>query len=62
MWIQPCSVNIPVVWVITDDALGRRLGRYDAAGAKGLISNWRLSFKRADIVVFQDYALPVRFI
>jgi hypothetical protein len=26
-----------------------------------LISDWKLSFQRPDVVVFPDYALPVRF-
>lgn len=57
---QEPFINIPVVWVITDDSLGRRLGKYNSAAARGLMSDWRRSFKRADVVVFQDYALPVR--
>ncbi|XP_073396654.1 uncharacterized protein [Physcomitrium patens] len=51
--------NIPVVWVINEDSLGRRLEDYGSAAAEGLISDWRHSFKRADVVVFQDYALTM---
>lgn len=58
---QEPFTKVPVLWVITDDALGRRLGDYKSAtNSTELISNWSLSFKRADVVVFPDYALPVR--
>ena len=59
---QDPFTKIPVIWVITDDALGRRLGEYKLVAATELISIWKLSFQRADVVVFPDYALPVRFI
>lgn len=51
--------NIPVLWVISDDALGRRLGVYESAGARRLVLDWRYSFRRADVMVFPNYALPV---
>lgn len=58
---QEPFTKIPVIWVITDDALGSRLGQYKLAASMKLISDWKLSFQRPDVVVFPDYALPVRF-
>lgn len=51
--------SIPVIWVIMSDALGAVLGAYETAGAKSLVYDWARSFKRASVVVFPNYALPV---
>ncbi|XP_024359045.1 uncharacterized protein [Physcomitrium patens] len=56
---QEPFTKVPVIWVITDDALGRRLGKYKAENSTELITDWIRSFKRADVVVFPDYALPM---
>ena len=58
---QEPFTKIPVIWVINDDTLGRRLGEYKLAASTGLISDWKRSFQRADVMVFPDYALPVRY-
>ncbi len=42
-----------------DDALGLCLEMYKSADAKGLIHDWKSSFRRADVVVFPNYELPV---
>ncbi|CAK9192739.1 unnamed protein product [Sphagnum jensenii] len=50
---------VPVIWVVFDDALGLRLEMYKSADAKGLIHDWKSSFRRADVVVFPNYELPM---
>lgn len=50
---------IPLIWIIQEDTLGKRLAIYAEMGWEHLISEWRNAFSRADVVVFPDFSLPV---
>ncbi|XP_077225946.1 UDP-Glycosyltransferase superfamily protein isoform X2 [Tasmannia lanceolata] len=57
---EPFS-SIPVIWVIQEDALGKRLPVYAEMGWDPLIIKWRSAFSRADVVVFPEFSLPMLY-
>ncbi|KAK1283554.1 hypothetical protein QJS10_CPB21g00300 [Acorus calamus] len=54
-----CSV--PLIWIIHEDTLGKRLPIYASRGSQQLINEWRKAFSRADVVVFPDFSLPMLY-
>ncbi|KAK1266144.1 hypothetical protein QJS04_geneDACA000237 [Acorus gramineus] len=60
LMVEPfCS--IPLIWIIHEDTLGKRLPIYANRGWKYLITEWRKAFSRADVVVFPDFSLPMLY-
>lgn len=59
--MQEPFCSLPLIWIIREDTLANRLPMYEQRGWKHLISHWKRSFRRANVVVFPDFALPVSF-
>ncbi|GLJ06827.1 hypothetical protein SUGI_0049490 [Cryptomeria japonica] len=57
---EPFSL-VPVIWIIQEDTLGKRLRLYTSNGWKHIISEWQHTFQRADVVVFPDYTLAMMY-
>ncbi|XP_068646128.1 uncharacterized protein [Aristolochia californica] len=57
---EPFS-SIPVIWTVLEDTLGKRLPRYAELGWQRLIDEWRSAFRRANVVVFPDFSLPMLY-
>lgn len=57
--MQEPFCSVPLVWAIQEDTLANRLPLYEDMGWERLISFWRSSFSRADVIVFPDFSLPV---
>lgn len=58
---EPFS-SIPLVWIIQEDTLAKRLPVYVEMGLEHLISHWKSALDRASVVVFPDYTLPVNML
>ncbi|KAF5794547.1 putative glycosyl transferase, family 1 [Helianthus annuus] len=54
-----CSVQL--IWIIEEDTLANRLPFYEEMGWGHLIAYWKNAFRRADVVVFPDYSLPMLY-
>ncbi|KAK6775254.1 hypothetical protein RDI58_026255 [Solanum bulbocastanum] len=59
--MQEPFCSVPLVWIIQQDTLASRLHLYENMGWENLISHWRDSFRRADVIVFPDYSLPMLY-
>uniref|UniRef100_A0A2P2MFY1 Uncharacterized protein MANES_07G093200 n=1 Tax=Rhizophora mucronata TaxID=61149 RepID=A0A2P2MFY1_RHIMU len=59
--MQEPFCSIPLIWIIQEDLLGNRLQVYERKGWKHLVSHWRTTFKRANVVVFPDFTLPMLY-
>ncbi|CAO2842179.1 unnamed protein product [Amaranthus hypochondriacus] len=59
--MQEPFCSVPVVWIIQDDSLAKRLLHYNKMGWDQLISHWQIAFGRADVVVFHDFSLPMLY-
>lgn len=57
--MQEPFCSVPLVWIIQQDTLASRLRLYENMGWEHLISHWSAAFRRADVIVFPDYSLPV---
>ncbi|KAF3784394.1 hypothetical protein EJ110_NYTH30259 [Nymphaea thermarum] len=57
---EPFS-SIPLVWIVEDGTLGRRLTLYEEAGWKQLVEEWRNTFSRADAIVFPNFRFPLLY-
>lgn len=57
--MQEPFCSVPLVWIIQQDTLASRLRLYENMGWERLISHWKDAFRRADVIVFPDYSLPV---
>ncbi|KAG6763474.1 hypothetical protein POTOM_030891 [Populus tomentosa] len=53
--------SIPLVWIIQEDTLANRLPLYQEMGWQHLLSHWRSIFRRANVVVFPDFTLPMLY-
>ncbi|KAJ3681892.1 hypothetical protein LUZ60_014465 [Juncus effusus] len=58
---QEPFLSTPLIWLINEDNLGKRLREYKDKGFDDLISHWRNDFRRADIIVFPDFSLPLLY-
>ncbi|KAK4359711.1 hypothetical protein RND71_021940 [Anisodus tanguticus] len=59
--MQEPFCSVPLIWIIQQDTLASRLQLYENNGWEHLISHWRDAFRRADIIVFPDYSLPMLY-
>ncbi|KAH9610710.1 hypothetical protein KSS87_021701 [Heliosperma pusillum] len=59
--MQEPFCSVPLVWIIQEDSLAKRLLHYNRMEWKPLISHWRYVFSRADVVVFPDFSLPMLY-
>lgn len=57
--MQEPFCSVPLIWIIQEDTLANRLQLYGEMGLKHLVSHWKRAFKRANVVVFPDFTLPV---
>ncbi|KAA0057129.1 hypothetical protein IC582_005752 [Cucumis melo] len=59
--MQEPFCSLPLIWIVREDTLASRLPMYEQRGWKHLISHWKRSFRRANVVVFPDFALPMLY-
>ncbi|KAJ7970514.1 Glycosyl transferase, family 1 [Quillaja saponaria] len=59
--MQEPFCSVPMIWVIQEDRLADRLKAYEEMGLKHLVSHWRSTFSRANVVVFPDFTLPMLY-
>ncbi|XP_074366325.1 uncharacterized protein LOC141707188 isoform X1 [Apium graveolens] len=59
--MQEPFCSVPLIWIIQDAALANRLSVYEDMGWDHLISYWKNTFSRADVVVFPDFSLPMLY-
>uniref|UniRef100_A0A803KUK3 Glycosyl transferase family 1 domain-containing protein n=1 Tax=Chenopodium quinoa TaxID=63459 RepID=A0A803KUK3_CHEQI len=59
--MQEPFCSVPLIWIIQEDKLAKRLLHYDKMGWDHLISHWRHVLGRADVVVFHDFSLPLLY-
>ncbi|KAK6933470.1 Glycosyl transferase, family 1 [Dillenia turbinata] len=59
--LQDPFCYVPLIWIVQEDTLAKRLPVYKEMQSEHLISYWRNAFKRATIVVFPDYSLPLLY-
>lgn len=52
---------MPLVWIIRDDTLANRLPMYEEMGWEDLVAYWKNAFRRADVIVFPDFSLPMLY-
>lgn len=57
--MQEPFCSVPLIWIIHQDTLANRLQVYESMGWERLILHWRSAFRRADVIVFPDFSLPV---
>ncbi|KAH7537030.1 hypothetical protein FEM48_Zijuj03G0049100 [Ziziphus jujuba var. spinosa] len=57
---EPFS-SIPLIWIIQEDTLAKRLPVYEEMGWKHLISHWKNALGRANLIVFPDFTLPMLY-
>lgn len=60
--MQEPFCSVPLVWIIQEDILANRLLQYEEMGWKHLVSHWKTTFSRANVIVFPDFTLPVNLI
>lgn len=53
--------SIPLVWLIHEDILAKRLSYYESSGWEHLIAAWKTAFSRSNVMVFPDYSLPMMY-
>ncbi|XVF82979.1 hypothetical protein PTKIN_Ptkin16aG0095800 [Pterospermum kingtungense] len=51
--------TVPLIWIIQEDTLAKRLPIYAEKGLEHIVSNWKSAFTRANIIVFPDFSLPM---
>lgn len=59
--MQEPFCSVPLIWIIQEDRLAKRLLHYTKMGWDNLISNWRHALGRADVVVFHDFSFPMLY-
>lgn len=59
--MQEPFCSVPVVWIIHEDSLANRLPAYEELGWKHLLSHWKTTFSRANVIVFPDFTLPMLY-
>ncbi|XP_019054491.1 PREDICTED: uncharacterized protein LOC104604609 isoform X2 [Nelumbo nucifera] len=59
--MQEPFCSVPMIWIIQEDTLAKRLPIYDEMGWERIITEWRSAFGRADVVVFPDFSLPMLY-
>ncbi|KAK8653419.1 hypothetical protein V6N13_127421 [Hibiscus sabdariffa] len=51
----------PLIWIIQEDTLAKRLPVYEKMGLKHLVYNWKSAFTRANVIVFPDFMLVMLY-
>lgn len=51
--------SIPIIWTVHEYSLAHRTNEYNASGMIQLINAWKDVFRRANVIVFPNYILPV---
>nr|GLL23373.1 uncharacterized protein LOC109187967 [Ipomoea trifida] len=59
--MQEPFCSVPLIWIIHQDTLANRLQVYESMGWEHLILHWRSAFRRADVIVFPDFSLPMLY-
>lgn len=59
--MQEPFCSVPVIWIIQEDTLANRLPVYEHMHWEHVISQWKITFARANVVVFPDYSLPMLY-
>ncbi|KAM6600668.1 hypothetical protein CsatA_020277 [Cannabis sativa] len=59
--MQEPFCSVPLIWIIQEDTLAKRLSMYEEMGWMHLISYWRSAFSRANVIVFPDFSLPMLY-
>lgn len=59
--MQEPFCSVPLVWIIQEDILANRLPQYEEMGWKHLVSHWKTTFSRANVIVFPDFTLPMLY-
>lgn len=59
--MQEPFCSVPLVWIIQEDILANRLLQYEEMGWKHLVSHWKTTFSRANVIVFPDFTLPMLY-
>ncbi|XP_065870744.1 uncharacterized protein [Euphorbia lathyris] len=59
--MQEPFCSVPLIWIIQEDTLSNRLSVYEEMGWQYLMSNWQEALKRANVVVFPDFTLPMLY-
>lgn len=60
--MQEPFCSVPLIWIIQEDTLASRLQLYEDMAWGRLISEWKIAFSRADLVVFPEFSFPVIFL
>ncbi|XP_057869803.2 uncharacterized protein LOC131076577 [Cryptomeria japonica] len=50
---------VPLIWAIHENELGIRLKEYTSSQQMEILNDWKETFHRADVVVFDDYTKPM---
>ncbi|XP_039042024.1 uncharacterized protein LOC120180798 [Hibiscus syriacus] len=53
--------TVPLIWIIQEDTLAKRLPVYEEMGLDHLVSNWKTTFTRANVILFPDFTLPMLY-
>ncbi|XP_057789411.1 uncharacterized protein LOC131006247 isoform X2 [Salvia miltiorrhiza] len=59
--MQEPFCSVPLIWIIQEDTLASRLQLYEDKDWGHLISNWKIAFSRADLVVFPEFSFPMLY-
>ncbi|KAJ4979255.1 hypothetical protein NE237_010035 [Protea cynaroides] len=59
--MQEPFCSVPLIWIIHEDTLAKRLPVYKEMGWEHVLAEWRVAFRRADVVVFPDFSLPILY-
>ncbi|XP_047956041.1 uncharacterized protein LOC125201826 isoform X1 [Salvia hispanica] len=59
--MQEPFCSVPLIWIIQEDTLATRLQLYEEMDWGHLISNWKMAFSRADLVVFPEFSFPILY-
>ncbi|KAF3434117.1 hypothetical protein FNV43_RR25220 [Rhamnella rubrinervis] len=59
--MQEPFCSVPLIWIIQEDTLAKRLQVYQENGWNHLISHWKSAFSRANVIVFPDFTLPMLY-
>ena len=51
--------SVPVIWTVHEYSLAHRIKEYNASGMLQIIDAWKEVFRRANVIVFPNYILPV---
>ncbi|CAI9091230.1 OLC1v1026198C2 [Oldenlandia corymbosa var. corymbosa] len=59
--MQEPFCSVPLIWIIEEDSLATRLKLYENNQWGHITSYWQNYFRRANVVIFHDYSLPMLY-